>query len=56
MSIVGLTFELGRAGRSFMAGKSTPLLIESPQVELDINTEWYFQVVKIIAEFVYAIK
>jgi CMP-N-acetylneuraminic acid synthetase len=45
-----------RAGRLFMGNKTTPLLIESPQEALDIDTEWDFNVAKIIAEDVNAIK
>jgi CMP-N,N'-diacetyllegionaminic acid synthase len=36
-----------RAGRSFIGDKTTPLLIESPQEALDIDTEWDFSVAKI---------
>lgn len=32
-----------RAGRSFVGVKATPLLIESPQEALDIDTEWDFK-------------
>jgi CMP-N-acetylneuraminic acid synthetase len=39
-----------RAGRSFMGDKTTPLLVESPQEALDIDTEWDFSVAKIIAD------
>jgi N-acylneuraminate cytidylyltransferase len=39
-----------RERRSFMAGEVVPLLIESPQEALDIDTDWDFRVGEIIVE------
>lgn len=39
-----------RAGRSFVGIKTIPLLIESPQEALDIDTEWDFRMAESIAE------
>ena len=39
-----------RACRSFIGSKTIPLLIESPQEALDIDTEWDFRMAESIAE------
>jgi CMP-N,N'-diacetyllegionaminic acid synthase len=37
-----------RAGKSFVGAKTVPLLIESPQEALDIDTEWEWNVAQMI--------
>lgn len=39
-----------RACRSFVGANTVPLLIESPQEALDIDTEWDFKIAEIISE------
>jgi CMP-N-acetylneuraminic acid synthetase len=42
-----------RAGRSFVGKKTIPLLIESPQEALDIDTEWDFKMAESISACIY---
>lgn len=44
-----------RACRSFVGTKTIPLLIETPQEALDIDTEWDFKMAESIAERIYEI-
>lgn len=42
-----------RAGRSFVGIKTTPLLIDSPQEALDIDTEWDFKMAESVLECIH---
>ena len=42
-----------RARRSFIGPKTLPLLIESSQEALDIDTEWDYKVAEFIVENLY---
>lgn len=44
-----------RACRSFVGGKTMPLLIESPQEALDIDTQWDFNMAESISEGIHEI-
>lgn len=41
-----------RQNRSFVGGKAMPLLVESPQEALDVDTEWDFKMAESIAELI----
>jgi N-acylneuraminate cytidylyltransferase len=43
-----------RACRTFVGLKTIPLLIESPQEAIDIDTEWDFKMVEFIVKSIYA--
>ena len=44
-----------RTCRSFVGEKTIPLLIESPQEAIDIDTEWDFKMAELIAASLYDI-
>ena len=43
-----------RACRSFLGSKTIPLLIESPEEAIDIDTEWDFMMAEFVAKSIYA--
>jgi N-acylneuraminate cytidylyltransferase len=43
-----------RAYRTFVGSRTIPLLIESPQEAIDIDTEWDFKMAEFIVKSVYA--
>jgi CMP-N,N'-diacetyllegionaminic acid synthase len=43
-----------RSCRSFIGNKTIPLLIESPQEAIDIDTEWDFKMAELIVKSIYA--